>query len=355
MSEEGIISRHLQKYVDKMEVWRSKQRYEDHAEKYESREAFDRFLEEKIRKGLKEARIKIERIVKMKREKNRTTTTTTKSSSVPFSPDRQFPYKVLKLEDLSRDYVKSKQDRASPLSEKMDWAEVFENPMLDLVVDVGCGNGRFVLRYAFEQESNDSSGKHNFLGLEIRAGLVNIATEFSNRLELTDRVCFLHANVTADLVRNAFKTYPGKIHLVLFQLPDPRLEKNLSRRGAKLLTKKRVLDQDLCNAFVTMMCVGSTIYLSSDYEEVFDEMCKICQENVALKRVSSEKRIAQLRVINSFPSSISSKTLKSLYLANPFGIPTEREVFLSQCRTDRGVQRTVYSVVERKDVVVCNN
>ena len=166
--------------------------------------------------------------------------------------------------------------------------------------------------------------------------MVNIATEFSNRLELTDRVCFLHANVTADLVRNAFKTYPGTIRLVCFQLPDPRLEKNLSRRGAKLLTKKRVLDQDLCNAFVTMMCVGSTIYLSSDYEEVFDEMCKICQENVALKRVSS---IAHLRVINTVPSSISSKTLKSLYLANPFGIPTEREVFLSQCRTDRGTCR----------------
>ena len=351
MSEEEIISRHLQKYVDKMEVWRSKQRYEDHTEKYASREAFERYVEDKVSQGLKQARAKIERVVKMKREKNRTTTTTTtktKSSSVPFSPDRQFPYKVLKLGDLSRDYVKSKQDRASPLSEKMDWAEVFENPMLDLVVDVGCGNGRFVLRYAFEQESNDSLSKNNFLGLEIRAGLVNIATEFSNRLELTDRVCFLHANVTADLVRNAFKTYPGKIRLVCFQLPDPRLEKNLSRRGAKLLTKKRVLDQDLCNAFVTMMCVGSTIYLSSDYEEVFDEMCKICQGNVALKRVSSEKRIANLRVINTFPSSTLSKTLKSLYLANPFGIPTEREVFLSQCRTDRGVQRAVYSVV--KDV-----
>ena len=210
MSEEEIISRHLQKYVDKMEVWRSKQRYEDHKEKYESEEAFERYVDEKVSKGLKEARAKIERVVKMKREKNRATTTTTttkttKSSSVPFSPDRQFPYKVLKL------------------------------------------------------------------GLEIRAGLVNIATEFSNRLELTDRVCFLHANVTADLVRNAFVTYPGKIRLVCFQLPDPRLEKNLSRRGAKLLTKKRVLDQDLCNAFVTMMCVGSTIYLSSDYEEVFDE------------------------------------------------------------------------------------
>ena len=235
-----------------------------------------------------------------------------------------------------------KQDSASPLSEKMDWAEVFENPILDLVVDVGCGNGRFVLRYAFEQESNDSLSKNNFLGLEIRAGLVNIATEFSNRLELTDRVCFLHANVTADLVRNAFKTYPGKIRLVCFQLPDPRLEKNLSRRGAKLLTKKRVLDQDLCNAFVTMMCVGSTIYLSSDYEEVFDEMCKICQENVALKRVSS---IAHLRVINAFPSSISSKTLKSLYIANRLVFPQNAKCFYPNARIDVHVLGVVKDVV----------
>ena len=44
MSEEEIISRHLQKYVDKMEVWRSKQRYEDHKEKYlTGRKLFERY------------------------------------------------------------------------------------------------------------------------------------------------------------------------------------------------------------------------------------------------------------------------------------------------------------------------
>lgn len=173
---------------------------------------------------------------------------------------------------------------------------------------------------------------------------MNIATEFSNRLELTDRVCFLHANVTADLVRNAFKGYPGQIRLVCFQLPDPRLEKNLSRRGAKLLTNKRVLDQDLCDAFVSMMRVGSVFYCSSDYEEVFEEMCEICEENRTLKRVTSKEHITRLRVLDSLPPSIS-KTLESLSLENPFGIPTEREVFLSLCRTDRGVQRAVYCKV----------
>lgn len=169
-NDERIISCHLQKYVDKVEAWRLKQRYEDYLDKFESEEDFEKYVQDRVRKKCLEARAKIERIV-MNRTKKRAVTereksrvmTQKSSSSISFSPDGQFPYKVLKLGDLSRDYVKSKQAHALPLSEKMEWNVVFENPMLDLIVDVGCGNGRFVLRYAYEEESKETK-KHNFLG-----------------------------------------------------------------------------------------------------------------------------------------------------------------------------------------------
>ena len=98
-NDERIISCHLQKYVDKVEAWRLKQRYEDYLDKFESEEDFEKYVQDRVRKKCLEARAKIERIV-MNRTKKRAVTereksrvmTQKSSSSISFSPDGQFPY-----------------------------------------------------------------------------------------------------------------------------------------------------------------------------------------------------------------------------------------------------------------------
>jgi 2-polyprenyl-3-methyl-5-hydroxy-6-metoxy-1,4-benzoquinol methylase len=50
-----------------------------------------------------------------------------------------------------------------------DWAAVFKDPCLPLLVDVGCGYGRFALRYAFDTPCQ------NVLGMEIREPTVQRA------------------------------------------------------------------------------------------------------------------------------------------------------------------------------------
>ena len=53
----------------------------------------------------------------------------------------------------------------------LDWHAHFADPSLPLVVDVGCGYGRFAIKWAHERPNE------NVLGLEIRPALVTRAVE----------------------------------------------------------------------------------------------------------------------------------------------------------------------------------
>ncbi|ONL93847.1 SH2 domain protein B [Zea mays] len=44
-----------------------------------------------------------------------------------------------------------------------EWKEVFDDPLLPLMVDIGCGSGRFLIWHA-----KNSGKSQNYLGLEIR-------------------------------------------------------------------------------------------------------------------------------------------------------------------------------------------
>lgn len=53
----------------------------------------------------------------------------------------------------------------------LDWAAVFDDPSLPLVVDVGSGYGRFAIKYVHETPGT------NVLGLEIRTPTVDRANQ----------------------------------------------------------------------------------------------------------------------------------------------------------------------------------
>lgn len=63
-------------------------------------------------------------------------------------------------------FKKSLQIKHGPLP----WAQVFQDPLAPLIVDVGCGYGRFPLQVA------RAYPQYNCLGLEIRAPTVDRAT-----------------------------------------------------------------------------------------------------------------------------------------------------------------------------------
>uniref|UniRef100_A0A0R0KGV8 tRNA (guanine(46)-N(7))-methyltransferase n=1 Tax=Glycine max TaxID=3847 RepID=A0A0R0KGV8_SOYBN len=88
-----------------------------------------------------------------------------------------------------------------------DWNHAFADPTLPLMVDIGCGSGRFLMWLA-----KRTPKERNFLGLEIRERIVKRAESWAKDLAL-DNILFLFANATISF-KQLVESYPGPLVLV---------------------------------------------------------------------------------------------------------------------------------------------
>ena len=108
---------------------------------------------------------------------------------------------------------------------------------------------------------------------EIRKGLVDQAMQDRSKLEYQENVYYLHAEFDEEFVIEQLKHYPGTIEIFCCQMPDPRFEKNMRRRGRKKLTMQRIIRKSLVAALGTVLDpVKGIMYISSEYEEVMLQM-----------------------------------------------------------------------------------
>ncbi|KAK8271413.1 hypothetical protein V6Z12_D11G260800, partial [Gossypium hirsutum] len=125
-----------------------------------------------------------------------------------------------------------------------NWDEVFKDPTLPLMVDIGSvkkhfsGSGRFLLWLA--KQNPDSQ---NYLGLEIRAKLVKRAEFWVKELALSN-VHFMFANAAVSF-KQLVSTYPGPLALVSILCPDPHFKKRHHKR--------RVVQTPLVNSILTRL------------------------------------------------------------------------------------------------------
>ena len=201
------------------------------------------------------------------------------------------------------------------------WGELFSDPSLPLVLDVGCGQGKFILRFALHEaevaaeaeqafatarsapvvDEDDpyaamkqrkaekaaqiakeaaQARRHNFLGIEMRLGLVEQGTDACAALhhfvgehgQLRQHAAFLHATVNTAFLAAALESYPGPVALFCVQLPDPRLKKNMKRRGTKKLIMERIVQPTLAASIAKQMIAGGLVYFSSEYLPLAKEM-----------------------------------------------------------------------------------
>ncbi|KAJ6693835.1 hypothetical protein OIU85_004603 [Salix viminalis] len=122
-----------------------------------------------------------------------------------------------------------------------DWNEVFRDPTLPLMVDIGSGSGRFLIWLA---KRNPDSG--NYLGLEIRQKLVKRAEFWVKELALTN-IHFLFANAAISF-RQLVLTYPGPLMLVSILCPDPHFKKRHHKR--------RVVQKTLVDNIISHLVPG---------------------------------------------------------------------------------------------------
>lgn len=200
----------------------------------------------------------------------------------------------------------------NPLSDKyhtqvgeIDWAAIFANPNQPLHIDVGCAKGYFVNQMATLQPD------WNFLGLEIRAPLVDYALQQRDRAGFQN-LHFLFCNANTSLA-DLLQTLPPKtLQQVSIQFPDPWFKKRHQKR--------RVVQPALVQALAAHLPSGGRVVLQSDVEEVAVEMCDRFAENAAFQRTAPDWLAA-----SPFPTQTDREALT---LGK--GLPVFRAIFLRQ-------------------------
>jgi tRNA (guanine-N7-)-methyltransferase len=185
-----------------------------------------------------------------------------------------------------------------PVALSAHWpADAFANPSLPLCVDVGVARGRWVKAMATRD-----AGVRNYLGLEIRAGLVSAANALRNRDNFTNlHYLYCNANVSfGDIVSAATLSTTG-INLVCFQFCDPWFK---SRHAKRRLVQEPIVRQ-VADALEpgTGQCymASDVLLLAVEMRERFDG-CEDMARDTSLEWTSD-----------------------GWLEDNPFGVPTERE------------------------------
>ncbi|XP_045788013.1 tRNA (guanine-N(7)-)-methyltransferase-like [Trifolium pratense] len=179
-----------------------------------------------------------------------------------------------------------------------DWNQVFADPALPLMVDIGCGSGRFLMWLA-----KRTPKVRNYLGLEIRQRMVKRAEEWVKDLAL-DNIHFLFANAPISF-KQLVESYPGPLQLVSILCPDPHFKQKHRKR--------RVLQKPLVGAIVDNLTPGGQVFVQSDVLEV------------ALDMKNQFDEVDELRHIDGSNAAILCDS-EGWLLSNPMGIRTEREI-----------------------------
>lgn len=208
-------------------------------------------------------------------------------------------------------------------AEPLDWSSTFVDPSLPLILDVGCGYGRFLLAFV-----NNMPG-YNALGLEIREPVVDRANRWAENLELQRKVRFVLANATVS-VEHMLRSFPGPLSLVTIQFPDPHFKRRHHKR--------RVVQPQLVSAIKALVPQGGKVFLQTDVLEVAEDMRdhfeKEAGDEFELSELHSnpEAVFHQISEVEEGKEGVvvekfDSKWAKAGWLVeNPLPVPTEREL-----------------------------
>ena len=172
--------------------------------------------------------------------------------------------------------------------------EMFDNPKLNLHLDIGCAAGEFLFDLALV------NNKWNYLGIEIRERLVK-----NSRLKVHDKeiknLYFIFGNAYNILNDLNNKFILNNIKSISFNFPDPWFKKRHNKR--------RVIQKDFINILSKSMQKGSFIFIKTDVKDLFEYMDCTISSNLNFKTLDK----------NDFDFSASF---------NPSKVPTSREKYV---------------------------
>lgn len=132
-----------------------------------------------------------------------------------------------------------------PVPQRLEWAEFFANGLPPDALDVGCGEGGFLRRFAAEHPEN------NILGLEVRKALVEWLAE-RLRQERRPNAAVLWYSVVNGLPFLA----EGSLHSIFYLFPDPWPKKRHHKR--------RALTPFVVQEFARVLRPDGVLYIATD-------------------------------------------------------------------------------------------
>ena len=172
--------------------------------------------------------------------------------------------------------------RQSP--QPVDVEALFAEPDRPLLMDIGCGRGRFLLRMAEAEPS------WNYLGVEIRHPLVDEANRIAGEEGRTN-LHYEFCNAMLWLGRLITDIPEGILRTVTIQFPDPWFKKKHAKR--------RMVNPELVETVVDKLAPAGRVFVQTDIESLAEEMFELFR---------SDKRLTEVSVDE-----------------NPFAVKTERE------------------------------
>lgn len=162
--------------------------------------------------------------------------------------------------------------------------EVFVDPEKQLMLDIGCARGRFLLRMASAQPH------WNYLGVEIREPLVDEANRIAEESRLKNlHYAFCNAMLWLDRLLEGIP--PGVLQAVTIQFPDPWFKKKHAKR--------RMVNGEMIDCIARQLAPNGSVFVQTDIEFLAYEMFELFRAN---------KRFAQQPIVE-----------------NPFLVKSERE------------------------------
>lgn len=245
----------------------------------------------------------------------------------------------------------------------------FTNVNLPLYLDIGCGKGGFLLELVGRRHGSqyaDGTDTYmnntrlftdmtdewlpstmNYLGLEIRPRVSQYAQNRVEKRGLSGLLSFVGCNANVDLDRllslyneaaedNNDKEEEEKdgvggsnnneLKFVSIQFPDPHFKKSH--------TKRRVVTPALVTTLAKFMNQGGVVFLQSDVKEALEAMREKFVEDDGLVYFDEHCDDDDCKIDNDDGQG------EEYGMANPLGIPTEREV--SVLNQDLPIYRTLF-------------
>lgn len=153
--------------------------------------------------------------------------------------------------------------------------QIFADPGLPVLLDIGCARGRFLLKMAELDKSQ------NFLGIEIREPLVDEGNRLAQEANLSNlHYEFCNAMIALDKL---LEKLPANIlQTVTIQFPDPWFKKKHAKR--------RMVNAELVETVTHHLAKNGKIFVQTDIEFLADEMFDLFRQNEFLHEVEINEK-----------------------------------------------------------------